>query len=151
MNRTRAVGAGLGAGLAMSAARKALLPTGLRPVLVMTDIWRGVFRLPGTAPAFAVHLVVSGMVGVVYALGFRTLAARPSLRWGLIGGVLHWLAAGLFMAVVPALDPEIPGRQPRPGPFVLRLGLLDAAAFLVSHLVFGLAMAALYARFTKEN
>lgn len=146
-----AVAAGMGAGVMMSVARLALLPIGLRPVLLMTDIWRGLLRLPSTRVAYAVHLAVSGAVGVVYAFGFRMLGLRPSLGSGLLGGVVHWLVAGVFMAVVPALDPEIPERQPRPGPFALRLGAGDAVAFLVNHLLFGVVMAKLYARGEKPG
>lgn len=100
--------AGIGAGLAMSAARAALQPLGLRPVLVMTDIWRGLLRLRGTRTAFGVHLGVSALVGLLYAFGFRILRVRPSPGLGAVGGVLHWLAASLFVAVVRPSTPKYP-------------------------------------------
>ena len=136
--------AGLVGGLVMLAPH--VSPTALRMNVIV--MWGTLFRLRGDqarAIGLAIHFALSALVGIIYALGFQLLGVRDGLLlWGVIGGLVHWLMGGLFLALVPPLHPEIPERQPAPGVFAARFGLSDAAAFLAAHLAYALAFTFVY-------
>ncbi|MDQ3871095.1 MAG: hypothetical protein M3301_05710, partial [Chloroflexota bacterium] len=108
-----------------------------------------VFGLRGAAGrvvGLAMHAVVSLGIGVIYAAGFQVLGLRePLFLWGLVGGAVHWLFAGLFLAVVPSMHPEIPDQLQVPGAFARNFGGADVAAFLAGHLLYGLSFGVVYA------
>jgi hypothetical protein len=83
----------------------------------------------------------------VYALGFQALGIpeESAWVWGVLGGAVHWGLGGLFLTIVPQLHPEIPEGRGAPGPFAVNYGALEVAAFIASHLAYGLVFAISYA------
>ena len=144
-----AVLAGLVAGVVMLAVRMAMRTAGIHLRMDVVRMWATFFRLAGTTGftvGLAMHLLVSAGVGLVYALGLHyVFAATDALwLWGVLGGVIHYVIAGGFLAVAPDLNPEMPERIPAPGPYATRLGPRDVLGFLVSHLSYGLTWGVAY-------
>jgi uncharacterized membrane protein YagU involved in acid resistance len=110
--------------------------------------WAALVGVRGDATPWvglAIHLVVSILAGFAYAAAFQTLPATDRLiLWGLVGGVIHYIVAGLALAALPAVHPDVPGRPRAPGAFARNLGMTDMLAFLVAHLVFGLVFGLAY-------
>lgn len=102
--------------------------------------WSHLLGLPGQSARVAglvIHLLVSIGVAAGYGLGFTLGGVADSgWAWGLVGGVIHWVAAGVFIAIVP-VDGEATATA-SPGPFGRRLGPSGSLGFLAAHLVFGL-------------
>ena len=141
--------AGLVAGLLMLAVRSVLTALGVDLRMDLLLMWGTLFGLRGAAgriAGLAMHAAMSVAIGAVYALGFHLLGVMDNLwLWGLLGGVVHWVLAGLFLTAVPAMHPEIPARRAAPGTFSRNFGRGDVAAFLAGHLAYGLAFAVVYA------
>lgn len=115
----------------------------------MARMWGTMLHVHGTtsrALGLLVHVVASGLIAVIYAWGFDLLGADDNLwLWGLLGAVIHWVIAGMFLTVVPAMHPEIPEERPAPGPFAKNFGIPDVPAFLMGHLLYGIVVGILYA------
>ncbi|MFN3285893.1 MAG: hypothetical protein ACK45F_06390 [bacterium] len=84
--------------------------------------------------------VVSGLVGAIfaalYALLWSTGAGAPTLRWGVVFGLVHGLVAVLAMPVMQSMHPR---RAQLP------TGGTAAMGVLVGHGLYGLVVAAVYA------
>ena len=134
--------AGVLAGLAMFVAQSAIGSGSGAPAFVV-GYWSGLLELRGgaaTIGGFVVHLLVSVGIAAIYALAFSLGAvADAGWAWGFLGGVIHWVAAGAFVGLVPAA-----AAARAPGPFGRQLGQNGALAFLASHLVFGLVVGSVY-------
>ncbi len=118
----------------------------------ITRIWGtmlGVHATAGRVLGLIIHLLVSAAIALAYAWGFAYIfGVRDNLwLWGLIGGVIHWIIAGLFLAMVPVMHPEIPERRPAPGAFAKNFGVPDVPGFLMGHLLYGVVVGMLYASF----
>lgn len=142
--------AGLIAGAAMLLVRVSLRAAGLDLRMDVVRMWATIFRLRGGSGwmvGLVMHLVVSVAVGLVYAFGLRYIfnASDGLAVWGVIGGVIHYVIAGVFLTIAPDLNPEMPQRVPAPGMFAGRLGGADVAGFLAGHLAYGLAFGIAYA------
>jgi len=137
------LGAGIGAGLAMYAVQLAGSAVRRPEAFDAAAFWSSVLRLGGRDPriaGFFVHLLVSIGVAAGYALGFRLGGITDAgWAWGLVGGIIHWVAAGAFVSVVPRDASEV-----SPGVFGRDLGPSGGYAFLAAHLVFGLVAGFLY-------
>jgi hypothetical protein len=137
--------AGLAAGLAMLAVQAVASAVRPREVFDPLGLWSSLLALPErSAPitGFLVHLLVSVGVAAGYALGFRLAAVTDmGWAWGLVGGIIHWVAAGAFVAIVPG-----PGDSSSrsSGAFARALGPAGTIGFLAAHLVFGLVVALVY-------
>ncbi len=95
---------------------------------------------------FLFHLIVSGAIALIYAWAFNLLGLRDNLwLWGLLGGAIHYVLAGMFLVMVPAMHPEIPEQRPVPGAFARNFGVPDVPAFLMGHLIYGLVVGIAYA------
>jgi hypothetical protein len=145
-----ALTAGIVAGIAMILVRLGLRAAGIRlrmDVLLMWGTMLGQRGTSGRLVGWAMHLLVSIVIGVVYAAGFQILgvAEESAWVWGVLGGVVHWLFGGLFLAIVPQLHPEIPEGRGAPGPFARSYGALEVAAFIAGHLAYGVVFAISYA------
>lgn len=112
-------------------------------------MWGTMLKLHGGAmhvAGWVIHLVASAAIALIYAWGFDLLGVDDNLwLWGLIGGVIHWILAGLFMIMVPPLHLELPEQRPAPGAFAADFGATDVIGFMMSHLVYGLLAGVLYA------
>jgi hypothetical protein len=106
----------------------------------------GAHGTSGRVLGFVFHLVVSALIAVVYAWAFDALGIRDDLwLWGLVGGAIHWVIAGMFLAMVPSMHPEIPEERPAPGAFAKNFGAPDVPAFLMGHLLYGFVVGVVYA------
>jgi hypothetical protein len=105
-------------------------------------LWASLMALEGRRSiGVIVHFLVSAAVAVLYAMGFAVAdVSDAGWAWGLVGGVVHWLAAGSFIGVNGG-DPD---RLRVPGPFGMRLGAAVTLGFLVAHLVYGLVVGVAY-------
>lgn len=103
---------------------------------------------PGAAAwvvGLGMHLVVSGLIALVYAWGFEHVTHRAGWTVGLAFSLVHTLVSGVSMgALLPGLHPLVTEAMPGPGYFMLNLGALGAAAFVVLHALYGAIVGALY-------
>ena len=144
-----AVVTGVLAGAVMMVARLALRAAGMPLRMDVTRIWGtllGVRGAPERPVGIVVHLLVSAGVALVYAWGFDLVGADRTLSlWGLVGGLVHWLVAGLMMTALPVAHPDIPEQRAAPGAFAKNFGGPDVAGFLIGHLAYGVTVGILYA------
>ena len=91
---------------------------------------------------FIIHLIVSGLIALIYAAVFEAIRAST---WGLglIGGAIHAVIGGLIVAAFPAIVTNA-GNIPAPGAFTANYGALSAATFIVVHLVYGIIVGGSY-------
>lgn len=144
-----AIVAGLVGGVVMVAVRWLIRGTGVDLRMDVARMWGTMFGLHGGggyAAGWLVHLMMSVLVAVIYAFGFTLIGVPAQLGWlwGLVGGVVHWAVAGVVMAMLPVMHPEIPERRAPPGPFVSGYGAPDMVGFLLGHLAFGLTVGIVY-------
>lgn len=145
-----AVAAGLIGGIIMVTMGRLMKAAGIDLQISIIRMWGTVFKLRGTAAqvvGWVIHLLMSALIALIYALGFEYIfhATDQLWFWGLLGGLIHWFFAGLFMMAVPVMHPEIPEERSAPGAFAISNGIDDAAAFLVAHLVYGVTVGIVYA------
>lgn len=142
--------AGLIAGVVMELPAMSMKMMRVDMQMDINRTWGSMFGVHGGAGrglGFLVHLALSALVGLIYAWGFPAMfnASDNLWLWGLLGGLIHWFIAGLFMGMLPAMHPEIPERQPAPGLFVKNFGMPDMPGFLMGHLLYGLTFGIAYA------
>ncbi len=146
-----AVFAGIIGGLVMYGMRLTMKTAGIdlkMDMMRMRGTMVNVHGGAGRAVGMLIHLGGSGLIAVIYAWLFDLLGARDHLwLWGLLGGAIHWVFAGLFLAMVPAMHPEIPERRPVPGAFARNFGVPDVPGFLMGHVLYGVVVGILYASF----
>jgi hypothetical protein len=148
-----AVFAGTIAGAIMVGMRMLIEMAGVDLKLDVAQMWGTMLNMHGTSGrllGLAIHLLGSAAIALIYAWIFALIGVtdHPWL-WGLLGGVIHWVLAGLFMAIAPALHPEIPEQRSAPGLFVVNFGMPDVLTFLIGHLLYGLVVGILYAYFYR--
>ena len=91
------------------------------------------------------HLIISGLIACIYAVGFEYVTHTATWLAGLGFGVLHTIIGGLFLAVLPEIHPLMPSDSlPAPGPFAINYGLMTTVAFAVGHLVYGATVGLMY-------
>lgn len=108
----------------------------------------GSFFLDPTEPGtwllgFVWHVLNGGFFGLAYVLLFN-LFDRSSASLGAGLGVVHWLAAGLFLGFLPAFHPRIPEIISAPGYFALGMGPFNMAALLILHVCYGAIVGSVY-------
>lgn len=88
---------------------------------------------------FLIHLLISGLVAMAYAPGFKAMQ-RYDMGAGVALSLVHWLVSGTFVLFFPAVHPfkEVPG----PGFLALGMGAGAFISFLVTHLAFGATVGA---------
>lgn len=113
--------------------------------LDMPAVWSAAARVPAgaaVAVGLLLHLVASLLVGLAYAVVADVAGIDDHLlAWGLAGGVLHWVVAGVAIVGVARAG----GAGVDPGPYCARFGGVDVAVFLVAHLAYGAAFGVAYA------
>jgi len=149
-----AVASGAIGGITMVALGVLMKRSGVPLQMNVVRMWStmlGLRGMPGQVAGWGIHLLVSAAFALPYAGIFRVGGAvKRSWRWGLSLGVIHWMAAGLFLATVPSIHPEIPEERPAPGPFAANYGRADVLGFLLAHLVFGTVVGVLYPVFLRK-
>ncbi|MBA3467080.1 MAG: hypothetical protein H0T21_06685 [Gemmatimonadaceae bacterium] len=102
---------------------------------------------PGSAAwliGFAMHMMLSVAIALIYAWGFERVTHRAGLVVGLGFAVIHVILAGMVMGIIPAIHPMIPEQMPAPGAFMANMGTSFVALFVIEHLVFGAIVGAMY-------
>jgi len=145
MNLGRAFLAGVVGGIVMSmglAMGRAMgMPANIEMML-------GTMRLqPGTA-AFMVgmvmHLMISGLIALIYAWGFETITHRSSALIGAGFGFMHAIIAGTVMGMMPMMHPLMPEMMPAPGAIMSNLGMMGVLAEFILHILYGAVVGAIY-------
>jgi hypothetical protein len=146
MKRGHAFVAGIVGGVVVSALTAAARALG---VPVNFELFLG--TLLGHPPSLATwlaglaaHLLLAGLVGLVYGWGFETLSGRADWRVGLAFGVVHAVVVGLALWLLPAVHPLVAERIPAPGAFLSRFGGLGVLVEVAVHLAYGAVVGALY-------
>lgn len=96
-------------------------------------------------------LVLSGLIALLYAIGFEHVTRRAGWSVGLVFSFVHTLVAGTLVGLVPALHPLVPESLPAPGAFMANLGTLGIGIFVLSHLIYGAIVGTLYAPLHYES
>lgn len=95
---------------------------------------------PGTLAwivGLAMHLLISGGIGLVYAWVFEHVTRRAGVRMGLALSTLHTMIGGLFLGILPAVHRLMPEQMAPPGELFVRDGWPGVVAFVVSHALYG--------------
>jgi hypothetical protein len=91
-----------------------------------------------------IHLVVSGVIGLIYAIGFEYVTHRSGVLIGLGFAIIHLIIGGIFMGMMPMMHPMIPEQMPPPGAFMSGMGAMGSALFVLEHFIFGAIVGAMY-------
>jgi len=89
------------------------------------------------------HLVLSGVIGMIYGKVFRAIR-RSGWDAGATLGIFHWLIGGMFLGFFPGVHSLMPEQIPAPGFFALNLGGLSFLGFFMTHLIYGSVVGAIY-------
>lgn len=146
MKAGKAFGAGVVGGIAMVILMwMARTFMGMQMNLSMME---GTLFLPAGSAAwimgFIMHLIMSGLIGLVYAWGFENLTHKSGAAVGAGFAIIHAIIAGFFFGIIPAIHPRIPEMMPAPGIFLSNMGAVAVVAFFILHLVYGSTVGALY-------
>lgn len=102
---------------------------------------------PGTTTwviGFVMHLIISGIIGIIYAFGFEYITHRAGWLMGAAFSIVHGLIAGVLFTMIPAIHPLVPEKMPAPGAFMSNQGAMGVIAFFILHLIYGAVVGALY-------
>ncbi len=83
------------------------------------------------------HLVISGLIALLYAAGFEYVTHRAGWMMGVAFSLVHILIGGVFMGLMPMMHPMVPEMMPAPGAFMSNLGTMGVAAFVMLHMIYG--------------
>lgn len=145
MNLGRAFVAGVAGGIVMSLGLAMGRAMGMPAQL---EMMLGTMIAPPGTGAFVtglvMHLIISGLIALIYAWGFHTITHRSSAAIGAGFGLIHAVIGGLFMGLMPMMHPMIPEMMPPPGMFMANLGVMGIVAEFVLHVLYGATVGALY-------
>lgn len=146
MNIRRAFVAGVVGGAVMAVLVK-VGPVNLEMMLGTLVLPRGV---AAWILGLLMHLVISGAIALLYALGFERLTHRAGPAVGAAFSVVHAVVGGLALAVIPAIHPMIPEQMRAPGAFMSGVGFGGVLLFFIEHLVYGAIVGQLYGVVSHE-
>jgi hypothetical protein len=92
---------------------------------------------------FVITLILGGLIALLYAAVFEALG-RSSWGWGLLGGAVHLIIAGLVIGGIAAVHPAIPQAIADPGYYTANYGPNSVAVFSLLHLIYGIIVGGLY-------
>jgi len=146
MKWQKAFGAGMLGAVAMSVimavARLAGMPANMSMMLgTMLGLTAG-----GAAwvVGFIMHLVISGALALVYGWVFERVVHHAGIWTGTAVSVFHIVVAGLFLGMMPAMHPAMPGMMNPPGIFLSNLGAMGVVAFVLLHIIYGMIVGGMY-------
>jgi hypothetical protein len=94
---------------------------------------------------FIVHLIVSGLIALVFAGMFEAIRAS-NWRLGLLGGAILAVIAGFIVAGyhVPVTGEAVAGVE-SPGAFAVNYGAASLVTFIIAYLIYGVIVGSMYA------
>ena len=110
----------------------------------------GTMMLPVGAAAIVMGAMVHAVMSVVFGLIHGAVFSAADIdsaqaAWGLLFGLVHWVAVGMALGMLPLMHPRIrDGEMQAPGFYALSYPPMTAMGFLMLHLVFGVIVGALY-------
>ena len=110
----------------------------------------GSMMLPVGAAAFVMGAMMHAGMSVVMGLIHGAVFAAADIdsaewAWGLLFGLVHWVAVGMALGMLPLMHPRIrSGEVDAPGFYALNFPPMTAMGFLMLHLVFGVLVGVLY-------
>ncbi|NUQ20920.1 MAG: hypothetical protein HOQ09_08155 [Gemmatimonadaceae bacterium] len=148
MNAGRAFVAGMIGGAAMSAMMwmgRTLMGMDVNLSMMLGTMF---VQPPGAVAwivGFMMHLIISGLIALLYAWGFEHVTHRAGWLVGVGFLLIHSIGTGLFMGMVPAMHPMIrSGQMPAPGFFMANKGAMYVVMLFVLHAVYGAIVGAMY-------
>ena len=151
MNTSRAFVAGVVGGVVMSIFLAMARFMGMPANLEMIE---GTMLMdPGPVAwilGFVMHLVLSGLIALVYAWGFEHVTHRAGWLVGAGFGILHAIIAGMVMGMMPMIHPRMPSPVMPPGAFMSHLGLMGPIAVFMLHMIYGAVVGRMYAPVTES-
>ncbi|MFP4164580.1 MAG: hypothetical protein ACLFQB_15155 [Chitinispirillaceae bacterium] len=93
---------------------------------------------------FLVHLFISGLIALLYGLGFEYVTHRASMGIGALVSLVHIVAAGFVFGLIPYIHPAVPGVLIAPGVFMSRTGTAGVVLFIIIHILYGMIVGSLY-------
>jgi hypothetical protein len=120
------------------------------------EMMLGTMVVPNAALAawlvgFGIHVLIGGVLALVYAWAFEHVTHRSGWLVGAGFGVVHATISGLGMAMVPAIHPMIPEQMPAPGAFMGNLGVIGIVAEYALHVIYGAIVGALYGPVVRDR
>ena len=91
-----------------------------------------------------IHLFLSGVIALVYAIGFEYVTHRAGVLIGIGFAIIHVVIGGIVMGMMPMMHPMIPEKMTPPGAFMSGMGAMGAGLFVLEHLVYGAIVGAMY-------
>ena len=148
------LGAAIGAGIAGTAVMTGLLYMGIAMMprqMTMNILYMyGSMMTRAKVPAYVIGAMVHIGLGTLFAIIHTSLYAGLDLEtnlaaWGLLFGFVHWMAAGMMLAMVGPMHPLMrSGELAAPGAFALKFPAFTVVGFLMLHLVYGVVVGSLY-------
>ncbi len=93
---------------------------------------------------FVMHLIISGLIALVYAAGFEYVTQRAGWAVGIAFSLIHIIIAGMVFGMIPMMHPLMPDQMPAPGVFMSNKGLMGVLAFAMLHMIYGAIVGGLY-------
>lgn len=152
MKTGRAFGAGVVGGLVMTLMTAIARTMGME---VNMEMMQGTMLgiEPGAAAwtvGLMMHLVISGLIALLYAVGFEKVAHRGGWLAGTGFSLIHVAIGGVVIGMMPMMHPMMPGAMDPPGAFMINLGAIGVMAFIVEHLIYGAIVGGIYGQATAE-
>lgn len=91
-----------------------------------------------------IHLILSGVIALIYAVGFEYVTHRAGVLTGLGFAIIHLIIGGVVMGMMPMMHPMIPEQMPPPGAFMSGMGMMGTGLFVLEHLIYGAIVGAMY-------
>lgn len=102
---------------------------------------------PGTTAwiiGFVMHLMISGLIALIYAWGFEHVTHRAGWAVGAGFSLIHSVIAGMAMGMIPLIHPRMPNPVMPPGFFMANLGTIGPVIVFMFHAVYGAIVGAIY-------
>ncbi len=93
---------------------------------------------------FVLNLIVTGLIGMLYGLILSRVWGPADWWHGLVIAIPHLILGGLFLGLLPGFHPVVPERIADPGYFGADYGAWTVILFILSHLVYGVIVGAVY-------
>jgi hypothetical protein len=149
MNVLGAIVAAL-AGTAVFTMVMLLAPRMGMPKMDIVGLLGSMFGRENRALGWVMHVMMGIVFGLIYAFLWSIGIGAPTWLGGLVFGAAQWLVVGLIMGLmIPLMHAGIrSGKVMAPGYWMTNAGgVLAFVGGLMGHMIFGLVIALVYARF----